>query len=214
MRLSEKTIEINFCTQLAKILPYPIVWFGLTQKQEARAGFDVCSKIGGQLLIFQFKASNNLLKRTQRRRFYLPHDQLTNLQSRVGHHRRFVFYVFPLIGSTMEFSRNFNIVTQSRFLDVARIPSLPPPTTKSGTLRKTRIHYADVNRSSVILHSDPIELKLTDPFKYAKRGFADTDGINEIFENSFQLFWEFARGLPRNTLGAVIDPAGRGWRSA
>ena len=42
MRLSEKTFELNFCSQFAQLWGhYNIKWFGLTQRQEAKAGFDV-----------------------------------------------------------------------------------------------------------------------------------------------------------------------------
>ena len=209
MRISEKTIEINFCAQFASRYKFPIFWFGLTQKQEASAGFDVCSKIGGRLFVLQFKASNKVLKGSGRRRFHLPHDQLTSLQSHVSHHSRSVFYVFPLVGSTFDISQNPDLITQSRLLDVASIPSMATPTTKSGSPRKSRIHYADVNSNTVILHSDPVELELTDPNEFVKRGFIGTDGISSIFKNSSELFWEFARELPRNTVGVVIGATER-----
>lgn len=47
MRLSEKTIEFNFCAQATQMFMaqgrVPI-WFGLTQKQEAQSGFDAARK--------------------------------------------------------------------------------------------------------------------------------------------------------------------------
>jgi len=62
MRLAEQTIELNFCAQAQELLGQRTFWFGLTQRQEARAGFDVASRIGGRLLILQFKASNEVLR--------------------------------------------------------------------------------------------------------------------------------------------------------
>lgn len=59
MRLSEKTLELNICAQATKYVGAQtnLLWFGLTQKQEACAGFDACTRLGGRLLVFQFKAS-------------------------------------------------------------------------------------------------------------------------------------------------------------
>lgn len=36
MRLSEKTLELNICTQLHEMIRSRILWFDLTQKQEAK----------------------------------------------------------------------------------------------------------------------------------------------------------------------------------
>jgi hypothetical protein len=79
MRLSEKTLEINLCAQLSQVLG-GVIWFGLTQRQEAQAGFDVCTRLGGRLLILQFKASSYDVPGG--RRFVLKHDQLLALQVR------------------------------------------------------------------------------------------------------------------------------------
>ena len=54
MRISEKTIELNFCAQATFLCGLGLKWFGLTQRQEAKAGFDACGKLGGRLLILQF----------------------------------------------------------------------------------------------------------------------------------------------------------------
>ena len=67
MRVSEKTIELNFCAQFAARYGEPVLWFGLTQKQEARLGFDAWTRMGGRLLVFQFKASNDTLSSGRRR---------------------------------------------------------------------------------------------------------------------------------------------------
>ena len=44
MRIAEKTIELNFCAQLTARCR-GLLWFGLTQKQEAAAGFDACTRL-------------------------------------------------------------------------------------------------------------------------------------------------------------------------
>src|SRR5262245_32723891 len=100
MRLSEKTLELNFCSQFRYLLRRNVLWFGLTQKQEAEAGFDACTKIGGRVIIFQFKAP--FQKIGGGRRFSAQHDQMMNLK-KICKERFSVFYAFPLIGTTDEF---------------------------------------------------------------------------------------------------------------
>jgi len=39
-----KTIEINFCAQYREVLGRRVFWFGLTQDQEKRAGYDVYTR--------------------------------------------------------------------------------------------------------------------------------------------------------------------------
>jgi hypothetical protein len=87
-RLAEKSIELNFCAQLNARVGRRLLWFGLTQKQEARMGFDACTRLRGRLLIFQFKASNFSVKGG--RRFYAHHEQMENLRNRVRGYMRSV----------------------------------------------------------------------------------------------------------------------------
>lgn len=156
MRLSEKTIEINFCAQAAKITKRRLIWFGLTQKQEANAGFDVYTKIGGRILIFQFKASNVLVKDGWRR-FQADHTQMENLRKLCKNYQRSVFYVFPLLGTTYELSINPDLISQTSLLDVDKLPVLAPPVTKRGDPRKNNKHYVDVIPERAVIHSEPIE---------------------------------------------------------
>ena len=203
MRLSEKTIELTFCSQYGRLCGFDMIWFGLTQKQEARAGFDVCTRLGGRLILLQFKASNYVL-RNGYRRFILQHHQLTALQQRCQHHYRSVFYVFPLIGNTHEIQRNTNLVSQTMLLDVARLPIIPYPTTRAGNPRQSGYHYADVYLNSVTIHSDPIEMELISALNFAKQGFVGADGINWIFENNFEEFWVFTKLFTRSAVGLII----------
>jgi len=203
MRLSEKTIELNFCSQFTRIAKPLILWFGLTQRQEAQAGFDACTRVNGRLIIFQFKASNKILL-SGRRRFYLQHDQLINLQARINSFQRSVFYVFPLVGSTFEFSKNSNILGLSWFLDVASLPLvIGVPETRRGVPRKSCLHYADVAPGVVTIHSEPVELQLLPASTYVTQEFPGADGINAAF-GSFTDFWEFCHYLLPNSAGAVI----------
>ena len=98
MRVAEKTIELNFCAQANRVTRRRLIWFGLTQRQDAKFGFDACTKLGGRLLILQFKASNYVL-RSKDRRFYAPHIQMMRLPC-LESAQRSIFYVLPMVGTT------------------------------------------------------------------------------------------------------------------
>jgi hypothetical protein len=157
VRLSEKTLELNFCAQARARLGRPAFWFGLTQRQEARAGFDAAARLGGRVILLQFKASNTVLA-TGARRFHLNHRQLDALRTRAaGSRRRSAFYVLPSLGETSELpSANWDILKSSWLLDVTELGGLGPPTKRKGTLRQTERHYADLSPPHVTVHSDPV----------------------------------------------------------
>jgi hypothetical protein len=207
MRLSEKTIELNFCAQVTASAPTPILWFGLTQKQEAAAGFDAAIKMGGRLLLFQFKASDHVLK-SRDRRFHLSHHQLAALQKRAAKRPRSVFYAFPLIGNTVELSKDPSLLAQVGLLDVATLPVISPPTTGAGTPRKNQVHYADVRRWSVTIYSDPVESRLESAIELAAGGFRGSDGVALSDERvgQFDDFWRFRRGLGGTAAAAILLP--------
>jgi len=210
MRLAEKTIELTFCSQFSQATNAGMVWFGLTQKQEARAGFDACTRIGGRLLLLQFKASNYIL-RNGYRRFILQHDQLDALRLRCQHHYRSVFYVFPLVGSTREIQRNPNLLSQTCLLDVAILPAIPYPTTRGGNRRKSGYHYADVIPNMVTIHSEPIDIELIPAIEFAQKDFPGADGINWVFNHNFDEFWKFTRIFSHNAVGVIIPLPG--WKT-
>lgn len=160
MRLSEKSVELNFAAQASHFLRQDLFWFGLTQRQERRAGFDIATKCQGHIFLFQIKASN-YVKENGARQFRTPHHQLSALQTRTST-RRGVYYLFPLFGSTHEIHNQPNILDRLRFLDVTNLPNpIPPPTVKSGSrLRKSGLHYVDVWSDRAVIHSDPIEQPL------------------------------------------------------
>jgi hypothetical protein len=164
LRLSEKTIEINTCAQITQNICGKVLWFGLTQKQEAIAGFDAATSLNGRIFIFQFKASNKTMKNTGARRFLLEHDQLNKLSRQVKGMKRSVFYAFPLIGNTSELqAANGDFLGNTWLLDVSKLPNpFPAPITNTlpKRLRKNSTHYADVIPSSITIHSDPVELKI------------------------------------------------------
>lgn len=161
MRISEKTVELTFCGEMGSRLSRPVVWFGLTQAQEARAGFDACARLGGQLVLLQFKASNRTVYGGWARRFVASHDQMSALRRRCRQLRS-VFYVFSLVGTTAELAASGGLLDHCFFLDVASLPDpVPPPTKDRGDgLRKTRIHYVDVRPGQACMHSRPLNLRI------------------------------------------------------
>ena len=166
MRISEKTVELNFCKGFPLILGRDLLWFGLTQKQEARAGFDACAKAGSALLLFQLKASRIVLSDGSRR-FLAEHQQMQILRNQVRSNRQ-VFYVLPTIGTTSEICHGMCLSHCSRYLDVSRIPRVVPKPLAKGksppVVRRNGCHYMDMDAScsKVTIHSDPFTIDLVD----------------------------------------------------
>jgi hypothetical protein len=159
-RLSEKTLELTLCSQISFSIGRLMVWFGLTQKQEALAGFDACTAINGQLCVFQFKASS-ITTRYGERRFTAPHRQMEQLRELANGTPGNVFYVFPLVGTVNELTTRKDVINYTWLLDVADIPPLSPPTTRSGGLRASENHYVDVQPPIATIHSNPVRVKVT-----------------------------------------------------
>lgn len=163
MRLSEKTLEVNFCVQQSWVIPAAHWWFGLTQKQEKEAGWDVASKIAGQWTRFQLKASSHVLA-SGARRFKAQHHQMVALQGSAGASGK-TFYVLPTIGTTAELTAvGFNLLDNIRLLDVHDIPiGIPAPTKADGTPRKSCSHYVDLDAGGnwATIHSDPVVVGVT-----------------------------------------------------
>lgn len=174
MRLSEKSIELNFCRQFGPVLGNPAWWFGATQKQEKEAGWDVATNTAGTWLLFQLKASNYVLK-SGARRFRGHHHQLVELQARATQPLR-VFYVFPTLGNTAELTAaGFDLLANVRFLDVSLIPAIPAPTKADGTPRKSELHNFDLEASltTVTIRSEPVEVEV---FEFDSAIGADIQG--------------------------------------
>jgi hypothetical protein len=183
VRVSEKTIELNFCSQLGALLGQPQWWFGLTQKQEADAGWDVAGKMGGRWLLFQLKASSHILSNGQRQ-FRCQHQQLESLRDRATMPLK-VFYVLPSIGTTAELgAAGFDLVPNIHLVDVFDIVGVGPPTTRSGSLRKSEAHYFDLDSAAhtVTIHSDPVTVETVSLASLADRVSTDRsrfeDGTN------------------------------------
>ena len=205
MKLSEKTLELNICAQVhTAVFPRArLIWFGLTQRQEARMGFDTCAKLGGRLLLFQFKASNHRL-RSGERKFQLDHDQLLALRGLAGGAMRSVFYAFPLVGNTQELRRSTNLLKETWLLDVSGLPTLPAPTKKDGTIRRNRRHNAYVLPQSVTILSDPVEAPLIQMGQFATNSFPGMDGVTYTGLDSFGRFWDMTTHFSRGARGLIV----------
>lgn len=204
MRLREKTLELNFCTQFERFVNRPIIWFGLTQRQEAEAGFDACTRLGARLFLFQFKASSYTL-RSGARQFYAEHDQMQRLRSRVGAIDRSVFYVFPLTGTTLELASNPDLMSNTWLLDVADLPDpIPAATKKDGTARKNKIHYVDIRPPVALIHSDPFERRLVSSSVFAGEMLRSSPGLSKHVVGNFNQFAEIAKVLLRNSKAAAV----------
>lgn len=183
MRLSEKTLELSICSQLAALLKRRVIWFGLTQRQEARAGFDACAKLGLRLVIFQFKASRELRDNGSTRRFKAPHLQMEALRQRVRQ-RREVFFVLPHLGTTAELGLNSDLLSQTWVLDVADFPPLAPPTNADGSNRRSGEHYLDLAPPIVTVRSEPVPVKATTLLELADQLGADLEDRTSSRESS------------------------------
>ena len=205
MKLSEKTLELNICAQVSQYAApkHKLFWFGLTQKQEAKAGFDACTKLCGRLLIFQFKASNRVLKSKQRV-FCAPHDQLDALRSKVKSYHRSVYYAFPLVGNTSELKTDPNLLSQTWLVDVASLSSLGIPAKSDGTPRKNGCHNVYVSPGKAVFHSVPIEVDSLGLAGLVQEGFPGSDGIQRLFGQSFERFSEFVRSFSAGARGLVL----------
>lgn len=91
MRFAEKSFEVRFCAALtAAAMPFnrnPL-WFGMTQAQERISGIDTALRIGGRLLIFQFKAKSQS-------KFRLEKAQWRSLKRFEARYPGSTHYVFP-----------------------------------------------------------------------------------------------------------------------
>lgn len=195
-------MELNFCTQFGKRVGRDIVWFGLTQRQEARAGFDAAVKLGARLLLFQFKASNHTMAGGERR-FHLQHDQLEALRERAGGRARSVFYVLPLVGTTHELACRRPLLEACWLMDANDLDGIKPPTKRNGESRKSQLHYADVVPNMATIRSDPTDVPLTCAGEISGDWLHESDGMPGTTEHGFEEFWRFRRSL-RGTAAAAM----------
>lgn len=203
MRLSEKTIELNVCSQWAARASHPLIWFGLTQVQERQAGFDIGVRTGARLALLQFKASNRFV--FGRRRFNAPHHQLSALQKRVRR-RRSVFLVLPDYGETLDLRTCPHLLHRTYLLDVSTLPPMPPPTTRQGTPRKSKLHYIDLNAASfpptAIIHSEEVSAPLLPLVSFFEEEAQDQAW--GFVADEFNTARELASLMRRHAIGLLI----------
>lgn len=201
MRLSEKTLELSICSQLALHWRRRVIWFGLTQRQEARAGFDAYTRLpGGRLLVLQFKASNHHV--SGRRRFHAQHGQMANLR-RICRFPRLVFYVFPDVGSTADIAGNPDLIPRTWYLDVMDIPTpINPPTTRLGVPRRSGVHYVDIVPPDATIHSDPVQVRLLNADQLQHVLSAQRDDVAAALDEHG--FLSICQNVTRRAVGGIV----------
>lgn len=163
MRISEKTIEINFCSQFAALMApnYDVVWFGLTQRQESRAGFDVLTRLNSRVLIFQVKTLHHEVLNRNALVYSAPHGQLQALRDRCRAQRS-IQYVFPTFRTTHDFPADpFGVLKNVWLCDVAQLPAaIPQPIKLNGQPRRGNSHRVEVIGSTATFYSEPFKADL------------------------------------------------------
>ncbi|WP_407278228.1 hypothetical protein U5817_17335 [Aromatoleum evansii] len=220
-KLSEKTLELNFASQLNHACGGNLLWFGLTQKQEAKQGFDIATRIGKGLFIVQMKASAHVLQSGERQ-FKAPHEQLENLRKLTVQgggtiQKGSIYYAFPVIGTLPELSDYHSVLTNTWLCDVADIPALGVPTTSNGTPRKDGNHYVRVSPGSAPLdsskpgtatfHSDPVHVEVVNGEKFVhviSREGAARGLLENMTHNQFRRFWKLCQHFHRKAFAVAF----------
>jgi len=223
-RLSEKTLELNFASQLNHQCGGNLLWFGLTQQQEAKLGFDIATRRGSALFIVQMKASAQVLKRSGARKFKVPDDQLQQLRAiRVAGNplpKRSVFYAFPVIGTVGEVTAHRDILANTWLCDVADLGTVGAPTKTDGSIRKDGCHYVHVSEGRPPLkagisgiaewHSDPVKVAAIQASAFAvdissqeREVEADSGLLSILTDNNFADFWRLCESFHRKAFGVV-----------
>lgn len=153
-----------------------MTWFGLTQRQEAQAGFDACTALNGRIFFFQFKASNHVTAKGFRQ-FRALHNQMIALKRLSRGIQGVVFYVFPLVGNTDEIALDPDVLRVTWLLDVAKIPALAPPVTRTGSPRRSGLHYVNVFPPLAGIHSESTDVELIQGTQLAST-LSDSKGIS------------------------------------
>jgi hypothetical protein len=175
--------------------PQPL-WFGLTQAQEARAGFDAATKLnGGKILLLQFKAGRGLARGGVR--YHAQHHQLAALQQQVRGRHRLVYYVLPEATRTSDLYRPRWLVESTWFLDVGDISKLSAPA------RKSNAHNITLERGTgaVTITSDPVHAQAS---TWAHLVQHTQDLAPGGHYDGFQTFWKYAKLLGRGGMGFAL----------
>lgn len=220
-KLSEKTLELNFASQLNHRCGGKLLWFGLTQQQEAKAGYDIATRIGKSLFVVQMKASNHLLK-SKERQFKVPHEQLESmLKLTLGGlplPSRSVFYAFPVLGKTKDLADYPDVLGNTWLCDVAGLKTVTAPTTKTGRIRKDGCHYVNVlpgeppisksaTSGMAVFHSEPVTVVTQRGDAFASNLIESRlgSGLLEVMNsNNFRDFWNLCELFHRKAFGVVF----------
>lgn len=220
IKLSEKTLELNFASQLNHHCGGKLLWFGLTQMQEAEAGFDIATRIGKALFIVQMKASATLLK-SKARQFKVPHEQLKRLRKLKVAGQLLppdsVFYAFPVLGTTKELANHTDVLGNTWLCDVANLKAVTAPTTKAGSPRKDDCHYVNVtpgeaplspsSTGEAVFHSEPVTVaaRSGDAFASDLVESQFSRGLLTVMnDNNFRDFWKLCELFKRKAFGVVL----------
>lgn len=223
-KLSEKTLELNLCSQIASLLSLnsqnanSVFWFGLTQTQERDWGFDACARIGqGRMIILQFKSAVKT-GFPDLRRFHAPHEQMVDLINRSKEFENSVFYVLPEVMNFADLrGGDFDLLSSTWLLNVNHLPD-PMPT--SG--RKSGMHNIEINSNrkgqdiitvqgercleyfknvpqnftkEIIINSDPIKLYTINAKDFFNKLLPPNNFREEILLNSRRIFPDNNHGI-------------------
>jgi len=155
-RIAEKSIELTTCAQLGTSVGKRMVWFGLTQAQERKYGYDAATNLGGRAFILQFKASRTITKRgvyKGQRLFQCQHDQMKELISSFGKTPNSCFYLLPGIGTFSEMQAvKGDLISNAYLVDISKIPE--KVISQKNPPKKHRM-YLDTAKPSVTIRSEP-----------------------------------------------------------
>lgn len=219
-RLSEKTLELNFASQLNHHSGGKLLWFGLTQKQEAQCGFDIATRSGSALFIVQMKASAHVMKGSGARKFKVPDDQLQQLRAiKVAGKplpKQSVFYAFPVIGTVGDLDAHSDVLANTWLCDVADCGAVGAPTKANGSPRKDGCHYVHVTEGKPPLkagksgvaqwHSNPVDVPAIHASSFAAdlvERRAGTGLLSAFNDDNFAEFWRLGESFHRKAFGIV-----------
>jgi len=199
MRLSEKTLELNFCKGLPSVLGLDVFWLGLTQDEEKTFGFDHCTNAGGMLLIIQMKRFQKTMKKSGARRFDAPHHQMQALKKidlflQSYGVPRLVAYAIPDASDSSHLCHINCPSTCVNYLDLVNFPTVIPPTGRASDL-----HYVDVFGSKAVVHSKEFPVAVTQATE-----LRSTLERNERIVANLQ-----RRDFPRGQLNEMLAHLGR-----
>ena len=121
--VSEKSLELNLCAEMLQYMRAwrgceRALWFGLTQRQERKAGIDeFIRNVGpGYSLMLQFKAPWPSYKWDYLYKFSINESQHKALEDLAGRYPEAVYYVFPLYSKWCKAFRHAPVLAQDTWI--------------------------------------------------------------------------------------------------